>query len=121
MINGTISLNESIYLLSQKYCNNHGTFRSKNETDYYCDCDIGFFGFYCNNSGIEIWLNGWKAFQAIFAVVYGIIFCVVVKTFINNLQQESKNVLESCNRIVKTPKYLVILNIMFLSISNNYL
>ena len=73
--------------LSDIYCNAHGSINTTNNISYICDCDIAYFGFDCATAGITNWLGGWKAFQGIFASLYGILFCMVMKTFITNIQQ----------------------------------
>jgi len=84
----SINLTNSIYNLSIELCNDHGTVSIINNTFFTCDCDIAFFGITCKESGLlNNWQNGWKAFQGIFATIYGIMFCMVMKTFITNIKQ----------------------------------
>jgi hypothetical protein len=58
-----------IVTLSYLYCNNHGNYISPNT----CDCDMGFFGKYCEFNGYSLWGRGWTFLQVFVAFVYSII------------------------------------------------
>ena len=58
-----------------KNCNEHGLC-----TDGTCWCDWGWYSDSCTTVGISDWgLNSWRSFQAIFIILYSILFAVSVK------------------------------------------
>ena len=100
--------------LSKKFCNYKGMFNKKNGI---CYCFIGLFGNHCNILGIEIWGKlFWFIFQFIFATLFLIFSSLMIYKLIITLINYS-SFLTKIFSLLLTPKNLVNLNLMVMSVS----
>ena len=100
--------------LSKKFCNYKGIFNKKNGI---CYCFIGLFGNHCNILGIEIWGKlFWFIFQFIFATLFLIFSSLMIYKLIITLINYS-SFLTKIFSLLLTPKNLVNLNLMVMSVS----
>jgi hypothetical protein len=73
--------NNDILYMSNLYCNGHGDYTSPES----CDCDMGFFGKYCEFNGVSLWGNGWTFLQVLVAIIYTIIAIITWIYFIRTI------------------------------------
>lgn len=109
------SLNETMqsdyYFLSEYFCHNQGDFYKSAKI---CICDSGMFGNHCRDKGIKYWRQGWTAFQVIFGLVFGILAIVMWFGFINKIK-ENITLKGKVIQLFITPKYLVLINLMWIT------
>lgn len=102
--------------LSELLCNSQGIFLEKKKR---CSCDLGIFGVHCQKYGVDVW-KGWLTFfQIIFGICYGILSIVFVVALIFKIFADF-NVLNKCKRLKRllvTPKYIVIFNLIIVAVS----
>jgi len=65
-------------------CGEHGIY--VNDTKK-CDCDICYFGDFCSIKGIDIWGQGWQAFQYITFFFYIIVTLISWLQFYKNVRK----------------------------------
>jgi hypothetical protein len=101
--------------LSQLFCNDQGTFLLSKKK---CDCDIAYFGSHCQTAGRKFWGGGWTAFQVLM-ILFFIIFSIVTwQNFRKNWKGEYGSFCKKLKRLTRTPKYLVIMNVLIVCICN---
>ena len=114
LLNSTENINnlDPTYL-ANLFCNGNGNLK----TNGYCDCDIGYFGNRCNIAGIQYWKGGWAAFQAMFAIVYIVMAYLTWLSLMKYVRAEYGSFFKIISRLFKTPKYMVILNLIIICTS----
>lgn len=109
------SLNETMQFdhdyLSQFFCNNQGIFFPFSLT---CVCDSCMFGYHCRERGIVYWKSGWTAMQIIFGIAFGILALVMWLGFISKIK-ENINLKGKLVQLFITPKYLVLINLVWIT------
>jgi hypothetical protein len=73
-------INDILYM-SNTYCNGHGDFMVPES----CDCDLGFFGTYCQFNGYSLWGRGWTFLQVFVAIIYTIIAIITWIYFVRTI------------------------------------
>ena len=102
------------YFLSKLFCNGKGNFNRKLGI---CHCNIGIFGNHCKILGIEIWgKTFWFIFQFIFASLFLFISSLMIYKLVITLINYS-SCLSRIFSLFLTPKNLVNLNLMIMSVS----
>ena len=102
-------------------CNDHGVIATANNK---CDCDVGFFDDCAKKLKDEI-ETGWLFFNIIFSFAYLILAGFTWLNLINELikvnyiliKKEHSNIFKLFCRLIKSPKYLVIFNLIIISTS----
>ena len=94
--------------LSELFCNNNGNYVSVSK----CDCDIAYFGSRCNVPGLVYWGKGWTAFQVLFTIFYVLMGIFTWYHLYKYLSLEYGGFWKKVGRLLQTPKYLVILNLL---------
>ena len=97
--------------LSLTLCNNNGYFKP---SAYECLCDFGFFDMYCTRGGNHIWKKGWGWFRGIFAGFYLLLSILTWYYFLQKFLSE-ETCLKRVQRLILTPKYLIIINLIVIS------
>jgi hypothetical protein len=100
-------------LFSRIFCSNNGFFKD----NFLCECDIAFFGYSCEHSGIIYWGKGWTAIQVIFSLFYVILTFLTWNYLRKSLKKEYGGFWKKIWRLINTPKYLVILNLIIICTS----
>ena len=102
--------------LSEKLCNLRGTFY---EDDLTCKCDIAMFGLHCQRLGVDSWKGWFTFFKVIFGIIYGILTVMCIVSLVFKVQADIKvnNKCQKIKRMILTPKYIVIFNLIIVTIS----
>lgn len=113
-LNSTVNINNvDPTNLANIFCNGNGNLK----VNGLCDCDIAYFGNRCNTAGIQYWKGGWAAFQAIFSIIYIILAYMTWLSLIKYVRAEYGSFFKIISRLFKTPKYMVILNLIIICTS----
>ena len=117
LILSNMNLNQKsdILYLSEVFCNDQGTFL---DSKMICDCDIAYFGSHCQVPGRKFWGGGWTALQVIMTLFFVIFSIATWKNFRKNWKGEYGSFCKKLKRLTRTPKYLVIINVLIVCISN---
>jgi len=113
--NMNLNQKSDILYLSEVFCNDQGTFYDSKMT---CDCDIAYFGPHCQDPGRKFWGGGWTALQVIMSLFFVIFSITTWKNFRKNWKGEYGSFCKKLKRLTRTPKYLVIINVLIVCISN---
>jgi hypothetical protein len=97
-------------ILSGQFCFGNGYFNEYLS----CECDIAFFGQWCEESEISYWGKGWTTLQIIFSFSYIILTYHSWNYLTKCLNNEHGGFCKKVMRIINTPKYMVILNLISL-------
>jgi hypothetical protein len=103
-----------VVYMSKIFCNDNGDYNIKEKK---CDCDVAFFGIHCNESGLKYWNSGWTSFQVIIAIFYIVLAILTCYSLHLYLKEEYGSFWKKIHRIISTPKYLVILNLIVICTS----
>ncbi len=96
--------------LSEIFCNSKG--KIEDNTNMVCNCDLGFFQSHCSVSGKFYWGSGWIAFRVILGLCY-LLLSGFIWYYLNiHLNDEFGSFKKKFLRLIYTPKYLVLLNLL---------
>ena len=111
--NLTKSQQNNTLFLSEYLCNNKGNFIISKKI---CVCDLGMFGYHCQDKGILYWKGLFTFFQIIFGCAYGILTAIFWISLILKILKDC-NDKELIRRILFSPKYLIYINLVIISTS----
>lgn len=100
-------------ILSLLFCNDRGNYILNS---HLCQCDIAMFGEFCQEKGVEKW-KGFLVFQKVIGgIFFGVFFLIFLGTLLIKIRADIK-VKDQFKRMLFTPKYLVLFNLLIFSIS----
>jgi hypothetical protein len=105
-----VNLQNDKELFSRIFCSNNGFFND----NFLCECDIAYFGFSCEHSGLIYWGKGWTTIQVLFSIFYVILSFMTWNYLRKTLEDEYGGFCKKIWRLINTPKYLVILNLIII-------
>ena len=101
--------------LSDIMCNSQGTY---DKEKIKCYCDMAMFGMHCQKLGVDTWKGLFTFFRVIFGIIYGIFSIVFIVSLVFKVQADIKvNNNQKIKRMILIPKYIVIFNLIILSVS----
>ena len=101
--------------LSDIMCNSQGTY---DKEKIKCNCDMAMFGMHCQKLEVDTWKGFFTFFRVIFGIIYGIFSIVFIVSLVFKVQADIKvNNNQKIKRMILTPKYIVIFNLIILSVS----
>lgn len=113
----TLPANEKTNLeyLSKIFCSDSGTYEMETGK---CNCDIAYFGPRCFIPGKYYWGGGWTALVTFLSIFYIVLAILTWYYFIKAMKTEHGGFAKKLKRIINTPKYLVVVNLIIISTSN---
>ena len=103
-----------LQFLSDLFCNDQGNYIPSLNL---CHCDMGFFGLHCQMPGRSYWNEGWTALQIFVTFFYVILTIMAWRILRRNWKMEYGGFCKKIKRLYRTPKYLVIFNVLILCTS----
>jgi hypothetical protein len=103
-----------IEYMSEVFCNDHGVFKLDSNKVPSCDCDIGFFTTHCSVPGAQYWGQGWTAIQVLLGIFYVVLAALTWYYLHYYMKSEFGSFWKKIKRLCYTPKYLVILNLLYI-------